>query len=63
VLHPIDGGFEIEIVGEIASMVVLGASGGNNKATLKGAAALGPNHSSVKVVAGVCNHRELLAQV
>jgi hypothetical protein len=43
VLHPIDGGFETEIVGEIASMVALSASGENNKAALKGAAALGPD--------------------
>ncbi len=50
-LHPIDGGFEIELVGEIAKMIELSAGAESSQ--------FDPFRSSVKVVAGACNHREL----
>jgi site-specific DNA recombinase len=53
VLHPVEKGFEIELIGEIANMVDLGA--GNQKAAHKGAAVPEVYRSSVKVVAGVRN--------
>src|SRR5262249_13514170 len=57
VLHPAEKGFEIELVGEIAAMVNLGA---HHKATgPKGAAVPEAYRSSVKVVAGEGNHRQL----
>jgi site-specific DNA recombinase len=57
VLHPADNGFEIELVGEIAAMVDLGAQ--NKKAGPEGSAVPDPYRRSVKVVAGEGNHRQL----
>ncbi len=50
VLHPIERGFEVELIGEIAAMVDLGAQ--NQKAAPKGAAVPEAYRRSVKVVAG-----------
>ncbi len=50
-LHPIDGGFEIELVGEIAKMIELSAGAESSP--------FDPYRSSVKVVAGAGNHRDL----
>jgi len=58
VLHPIDRGFEVELIGEIAAMVNLGAQ--NQKAAPEGAAVPDAYRCSVKVVAGVRNHLDLL---
>ena len=54
-LTPIDGGFEIELVGEIANMITLPGKAGS--------AEVSNYASSVKVVAGACNHRELTLKV
>jgi hypothetical protein len=48
-----DGGFTIELVGEIAGTVALGAEPRSTRAAPFGTAML----SSAKVVAGACNHR------
>ena len=54
VVRPVNDGFEIELIGEIAQMVELGlGTPKNEKAALGEGAA-----RSVKVVAGTCNHRE-----
>jgi hypothetical protein len=58
VLHPAEKGFEIELVGEIAAMVDLGAQG--KAAGPKGSAVHEAYRCSVKVVAGVRNHLDLL---
>jgi hypothetical protein len=50
VLHPVDNGFEIELVGEIAAMVALGAQ--NKRAGPEGSAVYEAYRCSVKVVAG-----------
>jgi len=50
-----ENGFEVEIVGEVAQMIEIGL-GGENK---KGPALSEVMARSVKVVAGVCNSREL----
>ena len=54
-LHPVDSGFEVELVGEIASMVALAAGSDprNGKAALGGEAVADGFRRSVKVVAGV----------
>jgi hypothetical protein len=57
VLHPGETGFEIELIGEIANMVDLGAH--NKKADPKGLAVHEAYQCSVKVVAGERNHRQL----
>jgi DNA invertase Pin-like site-specific DNA recombinase len=49
-LYPIEGGFEIELVGDIANMIKLPG---------KGSSVPDEYRSSVKVVAGARNHREL----
>ena len=49
-LHPIEGGFEIELIGDIANML---------KLPEKGSSSLEAHRCSVKVVAGARNHREL----
>jgi hypothetical protein len=56
-IGPADEGFRIELFGEIANMVALGAD--KKKAAPDGVAVLAPYRCSVKVVAGACNHREL----
>ena len=58
VLRPVDKGLEIEIIGEIAAMVDLGAQ--NKKAGPEGSAVPGAYRRSVKVVAGARNHLDLL---
>jgi site-specific DNA recombinase len=51
-IHPIEGGYEIELVGEIANMVDL-AAGTDNKKTALGRAVLdAEDRCSVKLVAG-----------
>jgi DNA invertase Pin-like site-specific DNA recombinase/HPt (histidine-containing phosphotransfer) domain-containing protein len=57
-LHPIDGGFEIELVGEIVGMVALGQE--TPKSITKTAALDAGTACSVKVVAGVRNRLYLL---
>ena len=53
-VQPLDDGFEIELVGEIANMVKLAnAPATNRKTAPEGAADLNAYRSSVKVVAGV----------
>jgi hypothetical protein len=51
VLHPVEKGFEIELIGEITAMVDLGAK--SKTAGPKGSAVPDPYRCSVKVVAGV----------
>ncbi len=51
-LTPIDGGFEIQLVGEIAKMIALPDNSGGTK--------VGEYASSVKVVAGARNRLYLL---
>ena len=61
VLHPApDGqrGFEIELLGEIAAMVALGADDKDHDRSRS--AGHDPFHSSIKVVAGARNHLDLL---
>ena len=58
VLQPAEKGFEIELVGEIAAMVDLGAQ--NKKAGPEGSAVPDVYRCSVKVVAGARNHLDLL---
>ncbi len=58
VLHPIDGGFEIELIGEIVAMVALGQK--TPKSKLKTAALDAGTACSVKVVAGARKQRESL---
>jgi len=58
VLHPAENGFEIELIGEIAAMVDLGAQA--KAAAPKGVAVPEAYRRSVKVVAGVRNHLDLL---
>src|SRR5262249_37468562 len=58
VLYPAETGFEIELVGEIAAMVDLGAQA--KAAGPKGSAIPATYRSSVKVVAGARNHLDLL---
>ena len=58
VLHPVEKGFEIELIGEIAAMVDLGAQ--NKTAGPKGSAVPDAYRRSVKVVAGARNHLDLL---
>ena len=58
VLHPAEKGFEIELIGEIAAMVDLGAQ--NKKAGPEGSAVPDAYRCSVKVVAGARNHLDLL---
>jgi len=58
VLHPAENGFEIELIGEIAAMVDLGAQA--KAAAPKGSAVPEAYRRSVKVVAGVRNHLDLL---
>ncbi len=55
VMHPIEKGYEIELVGEIANMVALTAELGpkSKTAALGGAAVPDQFRSSVKVVAGI----------
>jgi len=50
ILHPIDAGFEIELVGEIAKMIALPGVSGSAKPNL--------NECSVKVVAGACCNQD-----
>jgi hypothetical protein len=57
VLHPIDGGFEIELIGEIIAMVALGQE--TPKSKPKTAALDAGTACSVKVVAGARNQRYL----
>jgi hypothetical protein len=57
VLLPADKGFEIDLIGEIAAMVDLGAS--SKKADPNGSAVPDAYRCSVKVVAGERNHRQL----
>jgi DNA invertase Pin-like site-specific DNA recombinase len=57
VLHPAEKGFEIELVGEIAAMVSLGAH--DKAASPKGSTVSEAYRCSVKVVAGERNHRQL----
>ncbi len=59
VLHPVDGGLEVELVGEIANMVSLGAAAQSKTAAPGGAAVPALYRTSVKVVAGTRNHRQL----
>jgi site-specific DNA recombinase len=60
IVHPREaGGFEVELVGEIASMVEVAMGGERKNAALGGAALDAGSRRSVKVVAGTCNHREL----
>jgi hypothetical protein len=55
IIHPIGGsGFEVELVGDIAKMVALGAGTERKKTALDERTAC-----SVKVVAGTCNQRYL----
>jgi hypothetical protein len=49
-LHPVEKGFEIELIGEIAAMVDLGAQ--NKTAGPKGSAVPDAYRRSVKMVAG-----------
>jgi hypothetical protein len=56
-LHPVENGFEVELIGEIAAMVDLGAQ--NKTADPKGSAVPDAYPSSLKVVAG---ERYLLPQ-
>jgi len=56
-LHPVEKGFEIELIGEIAAMVDLGAK--SKTAGPEGSAVPDPYRCSVKVVAGERNHRQL----
>jgi hypothetical protein len=51
IVRPAESGFEIELVGEIAQMVALGAGHTNTKAAPDGTAVLA-YAGSVKVVAG-----------
>jgi hypothetical protein len=52
VIHPMEGGYEIELIGEIANMVDL-ATGPANKKAAPGRAALSTDDiRSVKLVAG-----------
>ena len=51
VVQPVDGGLELELIGEIANMVDLG-SGLQSKTAALGAAVPASYRSSVKVVAG-----------
>ncbi len=55
VVAPIEGGFDVEIVGEIAQMIEIGLG----KSKKKGPILNERMTRSVKVVAGACNHREL----
>jgi len=57
VRHPAKKGFEVELIGEIAAMVDLGAQ--NKKAGPAGSAVPDAYRSSVKVVAGARNQRYL----
>lgn len=62
VLHPApDGqrGFEIELVGEITAMVNLGRDEGDRAHSRHSATDQALFQSSMKVVAGACNHRQL----
>jgi hypothetical protein len=58
VLHPADKGLEVELIGEIAAMVDLGAQ--SKKADPEGSAVPEAYRCSVKVVAGARNHLDLL---
>ena len=58
VLHPMEKGFEVELIGEIAAMVDLGAQ--DKAAGPKGSAVPEAYRRSVKVVAGERNHRQLI---
>jgi site-specific DNA recombinase len=51
-IHPIESGYEIELVGEITNMVDLAAGASNKKAALGGAALSTEDRRSVKLVAG-----------
>jgi site-specific DNA recombinase len=55
VLRPVNGGFEVELVGAIARMIEAGLRDGNKKAASLEETAV----CSVKVVAGAWNHRQL----
>jgi hypothetical protein len=59
-LYPIEGGFEIELVGEIANMVAVASDDPQRKAQTAQVGAAGDDlfRSSVKVVAGACNRRD-----
>lgn len=57
-IHPIAGGYEIELIGKIANMVDVAGGAGNNKKAAPGMAALtADDRRSVKLVAGAHNHR------
>ena len=60
-VRPLDNGFEVELVGEIANMVAIAAKEPrkNGKAAREGAAVLDQYRSSVKVVAGARYQRYL----
>ena len=61
VLTPrIERGFEVELVGEIASMVALGMADNHARPGYGDAAGRALFVGSVKVVAGTCNHLDLL---
>jgi hypothetical protein len=60
VMHARDGGFTIELVGEIANMVMLALQPQTNKAAPCGAAVPDAFRRSVKVVAGARNWHYLL---
>jgi hypothetical protein len=55
VVAPMEDGFEVEIVGEIAQMIEIGLGKGKKKGPVLNERMA----RSVKVVAGACNHREL----
>jgi hypothetical protein len=62
VLHPAPGGqrgFEIELVGEITAMVNLGRNEGDRTHSRQSATDQDLFQSSIKVVAGAGNHRQL----
>ena len=65
-LHPLErGGFEIELVGDIAAMIRLAQLGGNttpDSAAIPGGSGVVPDvfACSLKVVAGTRNHLDLL---
>jgi hypothetical protein len=52
-------GFEIELIGEIAAMVTLGRDDGNRDRRVASATDQALFQSSIKVVAGTGNHRQL----
>ncbi len=56
-IHPIEVGYEIELVGEIANMVDVAGDVGNKKAAPERVALDAEARCSVKLVAGARNYR------